>query len=88
MKRLELRISASPLHHARIGLIVPKYGHSSVDRNRLKRWLREIIRQELLHILPAIDAVIRVLPASYHVGYGDLLSELRAATVYVAGSVE
>jgi RNase P protein component len=34
--------------HARVGFVVPKYGHSSIDRNRLKRRLRELVRTQLL----------------------------------------
>jgi RNase P protein component len=34
--------------HARVGFVVPKYGHSSADRNRLKRRLRELVRTQLL----------------------------------------
>lgn len=41
----------SPLPHARVGFVVPKYGHSSVDRNRLKRRLRELVRTRLLPAL-------------------------------------
>lgn len=48
---LEVRILASPLRHARVGLIVPKYRHGSVERNRVKRRLRELTRLELLPAL-------------------------------------
>jgi RNase P protein component len=42
---------SSALPHARVGFVVPKYGHSSVDRNRLKRRLRELVRTRLLPAL-------------------------------------
>jgi RNase P protein component len=43
--------------HARVGFVVPKYGHSSVDRNRLKRRLRELVRTQLLPSLrPAVHS--------------------------------
>ncbi len=48
---LEVRILASPLRHSRVGLIVPKYRHGSVERNRVKRRLRELARLELLPAL-------------------------------------
>jgi RNase P protein component len=47
----------SALPHARVGFVVPKYGHTSVDRNRLKRRLRELVRTRLLPSLrPPEDA--------------------------------
>ena len=41
----------------RVGIVVPRHQHSAVDRNRLKRRLRELVRLELL---PALrDAAAR-----------------------------
>jgi RNase P protein component len=48
---LDVRAMPSALPHARVGFVVPKYGHSSVDRNRLKRRLRELVRTRLLPAL-------------------------------------
>jgi hypothetical protein len=45
---LDVRAMPSAMPHARVGFVVPKYGHSSVDRNRLKRRLRELVRTRLL----------------------------------------
>lgn len=54
---LDVRAMRSALPHARVGFVVPKYGHSSVDRNRLKRRLRELVRTRLLPSLrPAAQA--------------------------------
>jgi len=87
-RRLEFRITASPLHHPRVGFIVPKYKHSSVERNRLKRRLREIVRQELLTVLPpAVYAVVRALPASYSADYAELALELRQAAIEIAAAI-
>lgn len=83
---LEVRILASPLRHARVGIIVPKYRHGSVERNRVKRRLRELTRLQLLPALAseqaaghggqaggqAIDAVIRALPAAYDATFDKL----------------
>ena len=87
MKRLEIRMTASPLRHVRVGIIVPKYGHSSVERNRLKRQLRSIVRTELLGTLPAVDVVVKALPASYNAKYATLLEELRKGALAVTASV-
>ena len=48
--------------------MVPKYKHGSVERNQLKRRLREIVRRRVLHALEGLapaDVVIRTLPAAY-----------------------
>ena len=55
---------------------MPKFGHSAVERNRLKRRIREIIRLRMLQQLPKIDVVIRVHPNAYGVQRSVLTSEL------------
>lgn len=75
-EHLELRVAASLLHHPRVGFIVPKLGRSSVERNRLKRRLREIVRQELLPRLPAVDVVIRVRREAYDASFASLRAQL------------
>ena len=55
---------------------MPKYGHSAVERNYLKRQLREIIRTRVLGTLPPIDAVIRVRPSAYTISFAQLADEL------------
>ena len=48
-----------------MGFVVPKSGHSSVERNRLKRRLRELSRTRLLPGAPPVDIVIRTRRDSY-----------------------
>src|ERR1700755_218350 len=48
---LDVRVLASPLGISRIGIVVPRHQHSAVDRNQLKRRLRELTRLELLPLL-------------------------------------
>jgi len=50
---LEVRVLASPLLHSRIGIIVPRHQQTAVERNRLKRRLRELARTRLLPALRA-----------------------------------
>lgn len=59
-----------------MGFIVPRYKHSAVDRNRLKRRLREIARTRLLPGLPPVDFVIRALPHAYAATFDALGSQL------------
>jgi len=54
---LDVRAVISALPHARVGFVVPKYGHSSVERNRLKRRLRELVRTRLLPALRVAPGV-------------------------------
>lgn len=92
---LDVRAMRSALPHARVGFVVPKYGHSSVDRNRLKRRLRELVRTRLLPSLrpgaqadaasagaPAlspVDVVVRALPTAYAAPFSALATEVGRA---------
>ena len=78
-EHLELRAVASLLHHPRVGFIVPKYGQTSVARNRLKRRLREIVRRHLLPTLPAVDIVVRPRREAYEARFDALAAEVRRA---------
>ena len=63
--------------HPRVGVIVPRYKHSAVDRNRLKRRLREIIRTALLPTLDLqVDVVVRALPHAYDAAFETLRVQL------------
>lgn len=62
-----MRYIASPLRHPRVGVIVPRYGHTAVERNRLKRRLRELVRTLMLPTLPACDVSLRATPGAYRV---------------------
>ena len=75
-RHLDIRCLASPLGHPRVGIVVPRHGHSAVDRNKLKRRLREIVRVHLLPTLPAIDLVIRSRPEAYGLSFATLATEL------------
>ncbi len=71
------RLSASPFSYVRVGLVVPRYGHSAVERNRLKRRLREIVRHDLLSIRSSGDLVIWARPLAYDVPFNQLQVSLR-----------
>ena len=61
----------------RVGIIVPKHKHSSVERNRLKRRLRELARTLLLPGLPPVDLVVRTFPESYDASFDTLEREVQ-----------
>lgn len=73
---LELRVVASLLHHPRIGFVVPKHGHTIVQRNQLKRRLREIVRLNILKRIPPVDLIIRARPEAYAASFASLEREL------------
>ncbi len=64
--------------HPRMGLIVPTFQSSAVARNRLRRRLRAIWREELQPHQPAWDLVIRARRDAYGAGFGALRDELLA----------
>jgi len=64
--------------HARMGLIVPKFQSSAVARNRLRRRLRELWRQELQQHQPAWDLVIKARREAYDAAFGGLRDDLLA----------
>jgi ribonuclease P protein component len=69
---LDVRVLASPLGHPRVGIVVPRYGRSAVDRNRLKRRLRELVRTHLLPEACSVDVVIRTRPDAYSASFDAL----------------
>jgi len=76
-------VIASALHHPRVGFIVPKHGRSIVERNRLKRRLREIIRLTVLKRMPPVDLIVRAQPDAYSASYALLEQEIASGCVSV-----
>ena len=52
-----------------------------MDRNRLKRRLREIIRQDVLSGDRGLDIVLRAAPAAYALPFAALRAEVSGAMV-------
>ena len=80
---MEVFLAPSPASHCRFGLIVPKLGRRIVDRNRLKRRLREIGRR---HVLPglrgrgvAVDVLVRVRREAYRATFDELVRDVEDA---------
>ena len=76
--------SVSPVSHLRVGWIVPKSGHNSVERNLVKRRIREVLRQDVAPRLEesalVLDVLVRAKRNAYGATYGDLRAELAAWT--------
>lgn len=77
---LDVFVSASPVAYSRVGVVVPRHKHRVVERNRVKRWLREIVRRELLPRLDsggeALDLMVRARRESYDATFRELKEEL------------
>jgi ribonuclease P protein component len=70
----------------RMGLIVPKFQSSAVARNRLRRQLREIWRQDIQQRQPAWDLVIRARREAYAADFDALRGQLHAWRESVLGA--
>ena len=75
-EHLEVRASDSLLSHARVAVIVGKHGHTIVERNRLRRRLRELVRLKVLSALEATDVVVRAFPSAYERSFAELSREI------------
>ena len=79
---LDVRVLDSPLQYVRVGIIVPRHGHTAVARNRLKRQLRELSRTLLLPASGSVDIVIRCRASAF----GRSFDELRQQVLMVQRS--
>jgi ribonuclease P protein component len=77
---LDVFDSPSPVAHPRMGVVVPKYRHRVVERNVVKRRIREVLRTEILPQLAArgcsMDVLVRARREAYGVSYAELRAEL------------
>ena len=69
--------------HPRVGIIVPRHKRTIVERNTLKRRLRELARTRLLPVIvppiPPADVVIFARPEAYAASFADLAAEVSRA---------
>ena len=63
---------------------MPKHKRSGVERNRLKRRLRELVRTRMLPVLPPADVVIRPAPHAYDASFDALARDVERARDQVA----
>lgn len=60
----------------RAGIVVPRYKHTAVERNTLKRRLREIVRLCVLPLGIPMDLVIWAQRAAYDTPFERLQQEI------------
>ena len=71
-----LRVRESESHHARIGLAISKRVlKRAVDRNRIKRLVRESFRMHF-ETLPAVDVIVQVNSGLVSLPNTDILRQL------------
>ena len=75
-EHLEVRTVTSLLSHMRLAVVVAKHGHTIVERNRLRRRLRELARVRMLPEHSRMDVVLRSLPKAYDVDFNALREEI------------
>ncbi len=100
-RHLDVFVSASPVARSRLGLVVPKprarkargarvHG-AAVQRNRLKRRLREIGRVHLLPLMDAggarVDLLVRARPEAYTATFDALRGELLEVADWICSNV-
>jgi ribonuclease P protein component len=86
LEDLDVRAVLTERGRPRVGFVVPKYKRSSVDRNLLKRRLRELVRTRLLPQLRGagetrrgVDIVVRALPTAYRISMTELTARIDRA---------
>ena len=74
---LDLFTRPSPIGVSRLAVIVPRHRRTAVDRNRLRRRLREIGRRQVLPALLApTDVAVRARANAYAASFRVLTSEM------------
>jgi ribonuclease P protein component len=77
---LDVFDSASLASYSRVGLVVPRHKRTAVERNLLKRRLREVLRQDVLPRLElaglAVDVLIRARREAYNATFASLRGQL------------
>lgn len=68
---------------SRSGIIVPLHQRTAVQRNQLRRRIREILRRETLARLPVVDLVVRARREAYAASFAVLQAELAQAAAKI-----
>lgn len=61
----------------RVAIVVPKWGHTAVSRNKLKRRLRELARDHLMARDTSRDVVLRARREAYDASFTDLRDDIQ-----------
>jgi ribonuclease P protein component len=69
---LDIRLLDSPTGNSRAAVVVAKYGNTAVDRNTLKRRLRELVRARILPRIGPKDVLVRARRETYAASFDEL----------------
>ena len=72
----------------RLAVVVGKHGHTIVERNRLRRRLRELARVKLIPAVKRMDIVLRVSPSAYEASFSVLAEEIDTIVSRLQASAE
>ena len=65
---------------ARVAVVVAKFGFTAVERNKLKRRLRELVRSHMLPVLAPMDLLVRARREAYGATFDMLSDDITEAT--------
>lgn len=71
-------MGTSPHARLRVGIVVPRHRRSAVERNRLKRQLRELVRLLVLPLGMPVDLVIWAQRSAYEMSFSRLQQEIES----------
>lgn len=74
---------ANTLAYPRLAVVVPRYQHTAVARNRVRRRLREVARRGALATLPAVDLIVRARREAYGAQAAALRADVLGALARV-----
>jgi ribonuclease P protein component len=80
-KLLDLRRLDPPRSDVRIAVVVAKFGYSAVERNKLKRRLRELVRISMLPVLAPMDLLVRARREAYSATFEALRDDVASAAL-------
>ena len=58
--------------------MVPRFGHTAVARNLVKRQLRELARIHLLPTRMPVNVVVKIRPDAYRASFASLEKEMQS----------
>lgn len=85
-EHLHAQAAPSPLPYCRVAVVVGKHGHTVVERNRLRRRLRELARLSLIPDCANVDVVLRALPNAYRAEFTGLRGEVNEIKAQIVNS--
>lgn len=75
-KLLDLRRMDNSANVVRVAVIVAKFGYTAVERNKLKRRLRELVRMRMLPVIAPMDLLVRARREAYGATFETLRDDV------------